>query len=155
MSTLANINHVCDYIIENLNQAGEQPSVLKVQKLLYYVQAWHLAIHKTCLFNGKFEAWVHGPVNREIYRRFMHKSMYTPLLTEDSRCQTMQLTAENITAINDVLHVYAPYSGSQLEDMTHQETPWLDARKGLHPAARCEQEISEETMQHYYEQRLQ
>ena len=79
-----NINDVCDYIILQLSEAGEYLNNLKLHKLLYYVQAWHLAFYGERLFDGGFQAWIHGPVNREIYDRFKEtKSLYSEVDEND------------------------------------------------------------------------
>ena len=66
------INEVCDYIIFRLKSEGKGSlNHLKLQKLLYYVQAWHLAFYgETFSLMENFKAWIHGPVNRTIYNRF-------------------------------------------------------------------------------------
>lgn len=152
---MATINDVCDYIIIKLEAAGDFPSVLKLQKLLYYVQAWHLAINKEPLFQGKFQAWIHGPVNREIYDRFSgSKMMYSSVSNSDCNGGQDRLTEDERIAVDDVLDVYAKYSGSQLEEMTHKEDPWLNARGGVSPSQRCETEISEDDMRTYYGSRI-
>ena len=62
------VNTTCDLVIADLLDANTELTVLKVQKLLYYCQAWHMAFYDgRRLFDGPFEAWVHGPVNRTIY----------------------------------------------------------------------------------------
>src|ERR1017187_8862366 len=45
---------------------------LKLQKLLYYAQAWHLVLHEEAIFDESIEAWVHGPVVPEIFRMYSH-----------------------------------------------------------------------------------
>jgi uncharacterized phage-associated protein len=152
---VVNINDVCDYIIVKLVDAGENPSILKLQKLLYYVQAWNLAINKKQLFSGKFEAWVHGPVNRQIYSRFVStKYMYSSAGRSDCLGGQDKLEDEAMLAIDDVLDVYAPFTGSQLEEMTHKEAPWINARGELKASERCEMEISETEMESFYSSRL-
>lgn len=151
------INDACDYIIIKLKTAGLTLNLLKLQKLLYYAQAWHLAIYGSPLFAGRFQAWVHGPVNREIYNRFaMTKSLYSEVGPGDvsGTFDIEKLDPREATHINNVLDVYAQYLGSQLEDLTHSEEPWTEAREGYSPSARCEREISEETMRRYYAERL-
>lgn len=146
-------NDVCDFIIIKVKEAGEPLNHLKLQKLLYYVQAWHLAFMKTPMFNGKFQAWVHGPVNREIYDRFAsRKSLYSEILEEDIR-PTFDLGAigeADRLHIEAVLEAYAPFSGSQLEEMTHKEAPWIEARVGYRPSQRCESTINEDRMAEFY-----
>lgn len=151
------LNDVCDYIIVKTTEGGEALNLLKLQKLVYYVQAWHLAFHNRPLFDGKFQAWVHGPVSRALYARFAgDKSLYSPVGPEDVRpgFNPDLINAEDRAHIDAVLELYAPLTGSQLEEMTHREAPWQEARRGFAPSARCENEISEASMASYYAKRL-
>jgi uncharacterized phage-associated protein len=52
------------------------------------------------------------------------------------------------------LETYAKLSGVQLEEMTHKETPWIEARKGYRSSQRCEEPINAEVMREYYAARL-
>ena len=63
--------------VANFYLSKQSMSPKKLQKILYYAYAWTLALLNddeehlnNRLFDSKFEAWVHGPVNREIYNRF-------------------------------------------------------------------------------------
>ena len=130
----ADINVVCDYIIRRSNAANMPLNVLKLQKLLYYSQAWSLAFNEGPLFDGKFQAWIHGPVNRAIYDRFSEtKSLYSSVLDADAgNLNPMnRLTEQQRARIESVLEVYGKFSGSELEAMTHKEDPWIRARNGL------------------------
>ncbi len=153
-----NINDVCDYVIHRVIESGESLSNLKLQKLLYYVQSWHLAFESKPLFNGKFQAWVHGPVSREIYSRFSDtKSLYSDINQEDisQDFEPEKLDSDCKSHIDRVLSVYAKYSGPQLEEMTHKESPWVEAREGYSSWERCEVELNENTMMECYSKRLQ
>lgn len=151
------IHDVCDYIILKVSEAGAGLNNLKLQKLVYYCQAWHLAFYKSPLFYGKFQAWIHGPVSRELYDRFMsQKSLYSPIDNTDIRPRFNPLSLSYAARghIDTILETYAQFSGSQLEDMTHEEDPWIYARNGTHPAQRCENEIDEGVMANYYSMRI-
>lgn len=156
---MKNINDVCDYVIFRLTkEGGSSLSHLKLQKILFYIQSWNLAFDKEPLFNGKFQAWIHGPVNREIYNRFkdtkyMYSSIEMPDINTDDLNFSMLSDSER-DHINSVLEVYAPLSDVQLEKMTHEEKPWLDAREGFAPYERCEVEIDETTMHSFYASRI-
>jgi len=155
---MISIHDACDYIIESMVEAGETLVLLKLQKLLYYVQAWNLAFTEEPLFEGKFQAWVHGPVNREIYDRFsFNKILYSSVGSEDLRSgwETMELPKDAKIHIENVLEVYGGLAASQLEEMTHGEEPWINARHGYKPNERCEVEIEEEEMRTYYAARLE
>ena len=150
------INDACDYIILKITEAGAGLSLLKLQKLLYYTQAWALAFNGELLFDGRFQAWVHGPVNRQIYDRFARKSLYAEVTSADITpgFDFNSIPAVTRQHIDAVLEVYAKYTGAQLESMTHDERPWTEAREGYSPSARCEIEISERTMRDYYAARV-
>lgn len=161
MENFLNINDVCDYIIIKIKGEGKHVSLtnLKLQKLLYYTQAWHLAFEGKPLFDGKFEAWVHGPVNRTIFNRFKDtKMLYSQIERQDVENQDALtkdvISLEQQTHIESVLDEYAQFTGAQLEYMTHTEDPWLEARGSLNPAAACSKIISEKTMENYYKARL-
>lgn len=67
--------------------------------------------------------------------------------------------AENLSLeiklhVDSILDSYAKFSATQLEIMTHQEEPWIEARKGYAPNQRCEVVIKNETMRKYYAARL-
>ena len=151
------IHDVCDFIIHRATAGGVALSHIKLQKLLYYVQAWKLAFDEQTLFDGKFQAWVHGPVNREIYDRFVStKSLYSPVCAEDMRSQDFlnRLSEDDLAHIENVLETYMAFSGTQLEEMTHKEQPWIEARVGLPDNARCGNHLDEKTMMTFYRSRL-
>jgi uncharacterized phage-associated protein len=151
------INQTADYITLKLEEGGEELSHLKLQKLLYYVQAWHLAFTNAPLFNAKFQAWIHGPVSRAIYDRFApSKSLYGSINRFDLSAgfDPGSLPEEAKSHIDNVLEVYAKYSGTQLEEISHREEPWISARRGYGPSDRCEIELDENLMAEYYRRRL-
>lgn len=152
MSNL-DINDVSDYVIAKLDEGGVPLSVLKLQKLLYYIQAWHLAFHGKPLFDGRFQAWIHGPVNRAIYDRFCEThSMYAMATMRDIReaFDPSALPKEAQFHIDEILEAYAAFSGAQLEAMSHDEQPWISARGNLRLSQRCETEIDEELVGFFY-----
>lgn len=154
---MPDINDVCDYIIAKAAEDSVGLSVLKLQKLLYYCQAWHLAFEKGRLFDSRFQAWVHGPVSRQIYDRFKdNKYIYSAVTHADIRSTFCfdNLSTDARQHIDAVLTAYAEFTGDQLEYMTHVEQPWLTARGELPLHARCETEIDEDIMRSYYAARL-
>lgn len=155
---MATIYQVSDYIIFRLKSEGnEDLSALKLQKLLYYIQAWHLAFFGKKAFDSDFQAWIHGPVNREIYDFYKDKKgLYSEILFEDikDRNSINELDTELKEHIDNILETYAKFSATQLEIMTHQEEPWNEARKDCESYQRCENIISNELMKTYYATRL-
>jgi uncharacterized phage-associated protein len=151
------INDVADYVITKLHAGDVSLNILKLQKLLYYVQGWHLGLKGEPLFAGKFQAWIHGPVNRQIYDRFAETHMmYASLNDKDVRkdFDFASLSRASQRHIDEVLEAYAEMSGPQLEDMTHEEPPWIKARGKLKPSERCEVELDEGLMAKYFRDEL-
>lgn len=119
----------------------------KIQKLCYYAQAWHLALFKERLFNNKFEAWVHGPVCPELYRK-LKDNRWIKIDKIDSLPDNID--SETLEFLDDVYYTYGGYDGDDLEYLTHQESPWLNSRKGLEEWEPSHELISEELMEEYY-----
>ena len=150
-----NINLIADYIIMRLTSDEENTLInLKLQKLLYYLQAWSLGINNERFLNCKFEAWVHGPVCRELYNRFRaSKTLYSFISKDDvdkNETSYMCIDEEDRSFINYILDNYAGFSGTELEVMTHKEQPWIEARHGIGPMESCNEVISEDTMRDFY-----
>ncbi len=65
---------VANYIINYVNGGGKKLCILshlKLQKLLYYVQATYLAkTDGVSIFTNDIEKWQYGPVVREVYYEF-------------------------------------------------------------------------------------
>lgn len=150
------INNITDYIITCIKGEDNKASLsnLKLQKLLYYVQAWSLGINGEVMFDDDFEAWVHGPVNRSIFERFQDtKILYSEIDLEDRINPNVELTEDDEEFVEYILENYGGMSGAALERLTHQEKPWLEARGDLPRYERCTNLISRKTMKEYYGKR--
>lgn len=145
---------VADYFLALSNEAGDPMTNLRLQKLVYYAQAWHLANYEEPLFDEDFEAWVHGPVLPSLYRLYKERG-FEPI---DKKVRLNDLEGkfgkERLAFLREVADVYMPVNTSELEMMTHQEKPWIDARGGVDPAARCSNIISKDSMCEYYGERV-
>lgn len=123
----------------------------KLQKLCYYVQAMHLAIYDEPLINTYFEAWVHGPVSPELYSTYKNKGM--SLIEQNNTCN-ISIDSDKKQFIKLIHQVYGNLSANELENLTHTETPWINARKGYDIYELCTNVISEEDMRNYYSRKL-
>ncbi|RKZ39995.1 MAG: hypothetical protein DRR16_23860 [Candidatus Parabeggiatoa sp. nov. 3] len=151
------INQAGDYIILKLTEAFDEFNHLKLHKLLYYAQAWYLAFYGKKLFAEDFQAWIHGPINRTLYDRFVStKSLYSDIERDDisPEFELNALSVQNRNHLDTILETDAKFSGVQLEEMTHKETPWIEARKGYRSSQRCEEPINAVVMREYYAARL-
>lgn len=131
-------------------------SHLKLQKLLFYCDAYCLAFFGRELIDDTFEAWVHGPVCRKVYNEMKGASVlytdmsYSPIpgINEDACFDTLPLDVKDL--ITDVLNNLSSWSGIELERATHRESPWIEARRGYGEADKCHVEISKETTRSFY-----
>lgn len=118
---------VADYIIYELNSQNIEITHLKLQKLLYFCQKESLKNYNLSLFEDDFEAWVHGPVLPKIYKYYACYGWNTI----PSNCFKPMLFQQNKNIIEKTLDKYKLMSGRELEDLSHEEIPWLKAREGL------------------------
>lgn len=140
------IDTVTDALLERSRSRGIAMSNLMLQKLLYYSQAWHLALANAPLFNEDFEAWVHGPVVPAVFRRFKH-FRWDAITDAVNPCNDAQLNVY----LDSVLNSYGGYSAKQLERLTHSEWPWIFARAGVPDDEPCTHVISEDVMRVYFQ----
>lgn len=147
------INDIVDYIILKVKAEDSFASLinLKLQKLLYYIQAWSYGINNKPLFNGEFQAWIHGPVNKTIYDRFnISKYLYSEINLSDVMNSNVTLADNDAEFVDFILENYLKYSGAELEKLSHSEPPWKKTRGSLGSNERCEKVISSELMKEYY-----
>lgn len=102
---------------------GERLTNLKLQKLLYYQQGFHLAFFGTPLFAENVEAWMYGPVVPAVYDEY--SSYGSSALPEVS--EPIPLTEEEEGLFNEVYDAYREFSAIGLMNRTHAERPWIDA----------------------------
>lgn len=143
---MANIVHVAKYLLTLADSCNTTVTPLKLQKLLYYCEGWTLAITDKELFpKESFQAWVHGPVNVRTYHAFNTSyGMFDPIATP--KTAFLDASVEQKAIIERVFEVYNPYSGSELELMTHSEKPWIEARGDLGPTMPSDRIIDKDTM---------
>lgn len=124
----------------------------KLQKLCYYAQAWYEANYGVSLVPDHFEAWVHGPVAPNLYFQYRDWGWLPIPKVENDIPSFSNPNIKNF--LDKVYATYGKYTGDQLESITHQEDPWLNARKGYSPSDYCRNTISEDEMKNYYKKRL-
>jgi len=137
---------VAQYIVKQFQEQEDLITNLKLQKLLYYVQGWHLGLTGQRAFEGEFKAWVHGPVNTAVYHEF-RDYRWNPI-TRDM--PDVSLPDQLKAHVDAVLQVYGGDTGWSLEQRTHTELPWLEARGDLAPDEECRVTIKESTMERFF-----
>ncbi|KKB33385.1 DUF4065 domain-containing protein [Caldibacillus thermoamylovorans] len=117
----------------------------KLQKLCYYAYAWNLALKGEKLFKERFQAWVHGPVSPQLYKKYREHGWQTippddaPLLQNDV-----------IEVLETVYETYGEFTGDELESLTHSELPWIEARGGLPEYEPSTTYLNDQTIINYY-----
>jgi uncharacterized phage-associated protein len=139
---MANVHDVAAYILSRLGQM----STMKLQKLVYYCQAWHLVWVQDKLFDEPIEAWANGPVVYELY--LTHRGKFSIATWPKGNPGNLDKTQRG--TIDAVIATYGPLDGQQLSYLTHEESPWRDARRGLAPTEISRVEIPAEVIQDYY-----
>lgn len=122
---------------------------LKLQKLLYYSQAVHLARVDEVLFKDQIEAWRYGPVIPSIYRKYKQFGFENIKPEETDISEPTSLCPEQMKTIDMVLDYYGAMSAVRLVNETHSESPWKDTYKEGENI-----EISVEVMRDYYKKVL-
>lgn len=163
MIIIAEIQKIDSILLsEYILQKGGPMSHLKLQKLLYYIEGFHLAYFDHSLIEDNFEAWLHGPVSRKVYDSLKGYSvLYTAVeykkeegKDEPSAVLPKLVTEDQLEAINDVIEEYGELTASQLENLTHSEAPWIEARRGYNYGNKCHELILKTTMQKAYKTQL-
>lgn len=149
MSRIAKAIDVANFLLflKEHDPRGLEISNLKLQKLLYYSQGYNLALKGNPLFDEPIEAWKYGPVVREVYHKF---KIYGDL---DIKCTVdwpkIPLEEEQMKIIGQVWSRLGEISAGTLVDMTHSETPWLNAWYFSQ-----DKEISRESILKYFKKNL-
>lgn len=125
----------------------------KLQKLCYYAYAWHITLTGEKLVNTTFEAWVHGPVERTLY--FSYKDYgYFDIPQYEKEISDIIDNENIVELINQVYRIYGDLDGNSLENLTHQEGPWINARNGLNPWEASSSPISDQDIINFYSREL-
>ena len=114
---------IANKIVANTDATqGETISNLKLQKLLYYMQGFFIAVFDKPLFAEPIEAWQYGPVVRKAYFHFKDFGNAAIVLPEEAKITTLSNQEEIL--FNDVMNEYGQFSAIKLMNMTHDELPW-------------------------------
>ncbi len=130
-----------------LTKTGEM-TAMKLQKLVYYSQAWSLVWDESLLFEDEIQAWANGPVVPVLYG--YHRGQFK--VNEDTFVDgdADALTDNQKDSVEKVLEVLQDKSGQWLSELTHMESPWKDARGDMKPTESCDNVISIAAIHEYY-----
>jgi uncharacterized phage-associated protein len=141
-ATVATADDVAAVLVHELGTMD----AMKLQKLLYYCQAWNLAITDHPLFSEAVEAWRDGPVVQPIFRRHRGRRLVSDWRSGDPS----RLNEQARQLIDLVCMSYGRMSGDDLSTLTHSEEPWLEARRGVFPTSWSRKPISHFAMKNFF-----
>jgi uncharacterized phage-associated protein len=133
---------VAAYIIDKIGPL----SAMKLQKLVYYCQAWSLVWDESPLFPERIEAWSNGPVIPVLFS--FHRGQFT--VDEIAIGNIDNLNSKQKETIDAVLEFYGNKPAQWLIDLSHSEKPWQSTRRGLPETESSNREISIEIIAEYY-----
>jgi uncharacterized phage-associated protein len=107
--------------------AGDLMSNLRLQKLIYYAQGFHLALFDAPLFHEPIEAWIHGPVVPDVY--YVFEEFGSGAICDVTSFDSSSIKEEVRNLLDEVYSVYGQFSAWKLENMTREEVPWVNASK--------------------------
>lgn len=141
---MASVYDVAKYVLKRLGKI----TTMKLEKLVYYCQAWSLGWDDKPLFEEEFQAWANGPVCPELFRKHQGQFIVDEKLFSD--LPDYSFSDEEIETMNAVLEYYGDKEPQWLSELTHKENPWKSARIGCPAGAPCKQIITKDSMQEYY-----
>jgi uncharacterized phage-associated protein len=130
-------------ILRTDSEKGDIISNLKLQKLLYYMQGYHLAFFNERFFEDPLEAWTYGPVVPNVYHTFKDFGPKAIIL-DPNKYKEIELRNEQEDMFEQVMSEYGKFSAIKLMEMTHKETPWKEASE------KPDKVINIETMKNFF-----
>lgn len=117
---------VAEYFLASVDpDTGDNLTNMKLQKLVYYAQGFHLALFDgEPLFDDPIEAWEHGPVVPTLYRKYeSHEAGAVP---PSESFDESRYDDETRGLLDEVWEVYGQFAAWKLRDMTREEPPWRE-----------------------------
>lgn len=140
-----NVLDVATYVIKYAHNSGceESMSNLKLQKILYYIQAAFLVEKNKKCFNEAIIAWEFGPVIPEVYQKY--KIYGRRGIPEQGNRKVLQLDCEKMRIVKKEIAVISRIDKRLIEKVvdayariidpfdfvkkTHREGPWKNTPK--------------------------
>ena len=150
MRTNISVFDVVSYVLTELKNIHgvEVVTTWKLQKLVYYCQVWHIVWKESPLFKETIEAWIHGPVCRELYDE--HKGVFSISAEKFTKGDSSKLSEEQKVVVHKVIKFYGKKTSTWLRNLTHLEKPWQEAREGMSLSERGNSEITHASIMEYY-----
>lgn len=137
-----------DIVIKYLLNRCEDVTPLALQKAVYYIQGFYAAFYGKILFQEDCQAWIHGPVYKDIYLRY--KDYRFDTISKPENFDVALFSSEEKAICDSVIQNICCYSGKILERFTHNEAPWLAARCNLPVTASSDRIIEKSAIKEYF-----
>ena len=142
---------IAKYFIWKAKSEGKAITNKKLQKLLYYSQAWSMVYEDKPLFKEDIEAWIHGPAIKVVYDQYKRFGFNS--ISEDIKESEVR-SLPSIELLESIWTTYGKYDARYLEELTHNEEPWQIARQNLEVSESSNNVISLKDMRNYYKKVL-
>ena len=137
-------NLIAKYIVNRCSDTNKPISNLKLQKILYFVQAGFLVNKGKPCFNNEIKAWDYGPVAPDVYHEYkMYGSANIP--KSENIGGFSVISKEDRAQLDSIIDKTAKYSASTLVEITHRQSPWKQAHQ------RGNETIYPEVIKEYFE----
>ncbi len=137
---------VAQYVIERCNSQGRSISNLKLQKILYFVQAQYLVSTGNKCFCEEIEAWDFGPVIPEAYHHY--KAYGSANIPTFAKRNSKIISSNDRMVIDEIIDECSKRSASALVQITHNQAPWknnyVPGQNNTIPAAEIRKYFEEE-----------
>lgn len=130
---------IAKYIINHEHLHKREVTNLRLQKLLYFVQAKNLIESKQPCFDDEIEAWDFGPVVPAVYHTYKIFGSWD-IFAETTPPRISKSIAGNMDSILDYCKDYPTF---QLVEITHKQAPWINARSNGQKSIITKQSILE------------
>jgi uncharacterized phage-associated protein len=130
---------VANAFLWKAREGGRVLTHMQLQKLVYFMHAWYLAIHNKPLVQEAPQAWQYGPVFSTIYHELKAHganpitSMLTEVNPADGRFVALMPNSNDTpfwTMLSKVWDRYHRFSAAELSSLSHEaDGPWDSARK--------------------------
>ncbi len=121
-SALDIARYVIDYSWDNKNTVSN----LRVQKILYFVQAEFLVSKNSACFNDEIQAWSLGPVVPSVYHEYKIFGN-SPIPSRGTNGQYYSIDESDKKIIEDIVNQCNEHTTATLVNITHNQTPWIEA----------------------------
>lgn len=136
---------IADWLVNHRAEAGVPIDPMSLEKHLFYAQAFYLATTRRALFQDEFQAWVNGPVVREVWDRY-----HGPAVIDAPESIPPTLGAEEAKFMRGIVAFCGPLQPMELSLATHAEAPWINAREGFDSWEPCSRVIPQNEIREYY-----